>query len=240
MIPLYKLTGGSLFLPKWSSVLWGSPCPCEMPVVIWGQVSCAHQLLASTRGLWHISGFQALAHSFLATFVSPSPAEKSQNNCCFFSENCNRALNKHETFKNLQMCSEWQYSETKPDLMVHTWSGRTSFSKSAPASTSKYRLAFCSLAKHLHWGRWDTEKLWSWSQYTSSSSSLLNTDICSAQSHKFSYSVLQKNWDLTGWGSRWSLNQSQRAYESWQTDCELGKMNLELKWWKWRGLGSSK
>lgn len=110
----------------------------------------------------------------------------------------------------------------------HT-SGRTSFSKSAPALLpASTDLTFCSLAKCLHQERWDKEKLWGWSQYISPSS-LLNTDICSAPVPHFCYGVLQKNWDLTGWESRWSLNQSQRVCESWQTDCELGEMNLEQK-----------
>lgn len=75
-----------------------------------------------------------------------------------------------------------------------------SFSKSSPALLC--RLKFYSLTTCFHWDRWDKEKLWGWSQYTSPSS-LLNTDTCSATVPHFSYSVLQKNWDVTGWESRW-------------------------------------
>lgn len=43
--------------------------------------------------------------------------------------------------------------------------------------------------------------------------------------------------DLTGWESRWNLNQSQRVHESWQTGCELGETKLEQKTMHMEGLG---
>lgn len=91
-------------------------------------------------------------------------------------------------------------TETKCGLRVPAHPRRMSFSKSYPALLC--RLIFYSLSTSFHWGRWDKEKLWGWSQHTSPSS-LLNAEICSAPVPHFSYSVLQKNWDVTGWEGRW-------------------------------------
>lgn len=91
-------------------------------------------------------------------------------------------------------------TEAKSGLRVQAHSRRMSLSKLPPALLC--RLIFYSLTTCFHWDRWDKEKLWGWSQYTSPSS-LLNTDICCAPVPHFSYSMLQKNWDVTGWESRW-------------------------------------
>lgn len=91
-------------------------------------------------------------------------------------------------------------TDTKSGLRVQAHPRRMSFSKSS--SSLLCILIFYSLTTCYHWDRWDKEKLSGWSQYTSPSS-LLNTDICSAPVPHFSYSVLQKNWDVTGWESRW-------------------------------------
>lgn len=149
-IPLYKLTGNSLSLAKWSPLT--SPCPCEKIVVIGEQVPCTRQLLASTGGLWHISSCQALAHSLPPTFVSPSPAyrEGAKQLLVFLRERwwCfKEAQGKgHSFWRHINV---WGVATVTPNLIwgsTRLQEGQVSAGQPLPYYTTKYRACILQLS----------------------------------------------------------------------------------------------
>lgn len=186
-------------------------CPPGATLSLWGESGDLRASPWHTAAAWlHQRGTFVSArhqHGLPTTFVSPSAAcrEEAEQLPFFFFPQWIVIVPYISRGERTFILQKHKYSvkdntETKSSLRVQAHSRRMSFSKSSPALLC--RLIFYSLTTGIHWDRWDKEKLWGWSQHTSPSS-LLNTDICSAPVPHFSYSVLQQNWDVTGWESRW-------------------------------------